>query len=378
MGMSNGCMSRAAFVRRAFAGVAMVAAGMGTGALSGCGTSGSSDSARVVTDMAGRKVSVPRNIERVFCTNPIGTVDLYALDPALLCGWNFNPSGDSRSYIPKKYLGLPALGVWMGSGSTPNAEEIAAQDPDVLLCFWTVDDAGAKMADSIAEDTGMPVLVVDYDIRHLEQAYQFVGKLVGEKGRARELASFCQGYLDRAIAIAEAVPESERKSIFLAQGKDGLTTDPVGSMHVTDALEMLHVGNVADLPGTTGKGMGMPTVNLEQIISWNPDAVIVAEYSMSNAESSDIYGAIVADAHWANVPAVAEGRVYRVPQAPFSWFGRPPSVMRALGCLWLVKVLYPDYATDIDLAEEARTFYREVLDVEIEDDRLSELLSTAL
>lgn len=378
MGMSNGCMSRAAFVRRAFAGMAMVAAGMGTGALSGCGTSGSSDSARVVTDMAGRKVSVPRNIERVFCTNPIGTVDLYALDPALLCGWNFNPSGDSRSYIPKKYLGLPALGVWMGSGSTPNAEEIAAQDPDVLLCFWTVDDAGAKMADSIAEDTGMPVLVVDYDIRHLEQAYRFVGKLVGEEGRADKLASFCQGYLDRAVAIAEAVPEGERKAIFLAQGKDGLTTDPVGSMHVTDALEMLHVGNVADLPGTTGKGMGMPTVNLEQIISWNPDAVIVAEYSMSNAESSDIYGAIVADAHWANVPAVAEGRVYRVPQAPFSWFGRPPSVMRALGCLWLVKVLYPDYATDIDLAEETRTFYREVLDVEIEDDRLSELLSTAL
>ena len=378
MSMSNGCMSRAAFVRRAVAGIAMVAAGMGTGTLSGCGASGGSDGTRVVTDMAGRKVSAPRSIERVFCTNPIGTVDLYALDPALLCGWNFKPSGDSRSYIPKKYLDLPALGVWMGSGSTPNAEEIAAQNPDVLLCFWTADDAGAKMADSIAEDAGMPVLVVDYDIRHLEQAYQFVGKLVGEKGRARELASFCQGYLDRAVAIAEAVPEDERKSIFLAQGKDGLTTDPVGSMHVTDALEMLHIGNVADLPGTTGKGMGMPTVNLEQIISWNPGAVIVAEYSMSNAESSDIYGAIVADAHWANVPAVAEGRVYRVPQAPFSWFGRPPSVMRALGCLWLVKVLYPDYATDIDLAEETRTFYREVLDVEIEDDRLSELLSTAL
>lgn len=378
MDMSKRCMSRAAFVRRAVAGMAMVATGIGAGSLSGCGTSGDADGAHTVTDMAGRKVSVPRNIERVFCTNPIGTVDLYGLDPALLCGWNFKPSGDSRSYIPKKYLDLPALGVWMGSGSTPNAEEVVAQDPDVLLCFWTADKAGAKMADSIAEDTGLPVLVVDYDIRHLEKAYQFVGKLVGEKDRARELASFCQGYLDRAVAIAEAVPEDERRSIFLAQGKDGLTTDPVGSMHVTDALDMLHIGNVADLPGTTGKGMGMPTVNLEQIISWNPDAVLVAEYSMSNAESSDIYGEIAADSHWANVPAVAEGRIYRVPQAPFSWFGRPPSAMRALGCLWLVKVLYPDYAADIDIGEEARTFYREFLRIDIEDDRLSEMLSTAL
>ena len=372
----NGIMSRAAFVRKVAAGVAALTVGPVLTGLSGCG--GPSANMRDITDMAGRTVAVPRTIERVFCTNPIGTVDMYALDPSLLCGWNFKPSGDNRSYIPNKYLKLPALGVWMGSGSTPNAEEIAAQNPDVLLCFWTADKAGAKMADSIADDTGLPVVVVDYDIRHLERAYRFVGELVGEKKLACELASFCQDYLDRATAIADAVPDTSRKSVFLAQGKDGLTTDPVGSMHVTDALELLHVTNVADMPGTAGKGMGMPSVNLEQVISWNPDAVLVAEYSMGNAESSDIYAQITADSHWANVPAVAEERVYRIPQAPFSWFGRPPSAMRSLGCLWLVKVLYPEYAADIDIAAEARAFYQGFLGIDIDEERLQELLSTVL
>lgn len=77
------------------------------------------------------------------------------------------------------------------------------------------------------------------------------------------------------------------------------------------------------MPGTQGQGMGMPSVNLEQIINWNPDAVLVAEFSMSDSESSDIYGEIQQDAHWQNVACVASGELYRIPQSPFSWFGWP-------------------------------------------------------
>lgn len=368
-------IARRSFLK--FSACAGIAAGA-SGALASTGCSrASSKGLREVTDMAGRTVSVPKEIKRVFCANPIGTVNVNALDPDLLCGWNFLPAGDNRSYIPSRYLKLPALGVWMGAGSTPNAEEIAKQEPDVLLCYWTADDAGSKMADKISEDTGLPVLLVDYDIRRVCESYEFVGELVDRRDRAAELGDLCQGLLDRATEVAGAVPEAARKSIFLAQGKDGLTTDPVGSMHVTDALELLDVRNVADMPGTSGQGMGMPSVNLEQIITWDPDAVLVAEYSMSNAESSDIYGEIVADAHWKNVPAVAGGEVFRIPQAPFSWFGRPPSAMRALGCLWLVRVLYPEQAAGIDLAVETRSFYRGFLHVDIEDDRLGALLETA-
>lgn len=36
----------------------------------------------------------------------------------------------------------------------------------------------------------------------------------------------------------------------------------------------------------------------------------------------------------------------------------PPSAVRALGCLWLLKVLYPDYADEIDMREETLEFYR--------------------
>ncbi len=50
--------------------------------------------------------------------------------------------------------------------------------------------------------------------------------------------------------------------------------------------------------------------------------------------------------------------------------------MRLLGCLWLMQVLYPEYA-DIDVRQEARDFYRLFLRYEITDSQLDALLSTA-
>lgn len=359
---------------------------LGTGAccgisflLASCNKNGAfSGNLQSITDMGGRRMSVPEQIDRVFCTNPIGTVDLFMLAPEKLVGWNFRPAGDNKKYIPDEYFALPSLGVWMGAGSVPNAEEIASQDPDVLLCYWTADDVGCDMADEIRNQTGLPVALIDYDLSQAPKMFRYVGNLVGAEERGEELASYCEEKLELIQKIANDIPESERKSIFLAQGSDGLTTDPVGSMHVTDALNLINTENVADMPGTEGKGMGMPSVNLEQVISWNPSAVLVAEFNMSDSESSDIYGAIKADTHWANVPCVAAGEIYRIPQSPFSWFGRPPSAARILGCLWVLKVLYPNYATEINMRMETLDFYRVFYRYEDFDEyTLAQLLNSA-
>ena len=355
--------------------------GFSSTALSGCmGLSGCAvlqGNLRTVVDMAGREVAVPETIERVFCSNPIGTVDIYALDPDLLVGWNFRPTGDNRKYIPEVYLNLPPLGVWMGSGATPNDEEIVRQSPHAILCYWTADEVGCDMADGVRDETGVPTLLIDYDIRMCAEMFRYVGPLLGREERAEELAAYCDEKLAYIRACTAKIPEAERKSVYIAQGPGGLSTDPVGSMHVTDALDLINTGNVVDLPGTAGQGMGMPTVNLEQIIMWDPDAVLVSEYSMSDSESSDLYGEIVADANWRNVPCVRAGAVYRLPQSPFAWFGRPPSVMRLLGCLLVLKLLYPVYTEDIDIVEETRAFYQLFLRLELEDEELIAILETA-
>lgn len=374
-GASASCLTRRDFLRTAAvlsAGAAMFGF---ASALSGCSVL--RGNLRTICDMGGREVAVPEEISRVFCSNPIGTVDLYLLDPDVLVGWNFKPTGDNRKYIPEVYLNMPSLGVWMGSGATPNDEEIVRQSPDAILCYWTADDVGRDMADAVRDETGCPVLLIDYDIRNCAEMYRYVGPLLGRDERAEELAAYCEEKLARIRKVAAAVPESERRSVYIAQGLGGLSTDPVGSMHVTDALDLLGIENVAYLPGTEGKGMGMPSVNLEQIIQWNPYAVLVSEYSMSDSESSNLYGEIRDDSDWANVVAVREGRVWRLPQSPFAWFGRPPSVVRLLGCMLVMKLVYPEYCADVDMVEETRSFYKLFYRLELDDDELIDILETA-
>lgn len=382
---------RRSMTRRTFVGwAACLAVGVGAGAVvAGCSAGapssdeggdgdGGQAGVRTIEDMGGRTVSVPFRLDRLFCTNPIGTADLFMLAPEKLIGWSQRPSGEDAKYIPDEYLALPSLGVWRGSGSVPNVEEIAAQNPEVLLCFWTADDVGRSMAEKINGDTGLPVVLVDYSIRQTPQAFRFVGDLIGSAERAEELAKYCEDRLALIERVVQTIPESELKSVYLAQGSDGLETDPVGSMHVTDALELVRTGNVADMPGTKGKGMGMPTANLEQIMEWDPAAALVSEHGTDVAEGSSVFGTIKSDPHWANVPCVEAGEVYRIPQSPFSWFGRPPSAARLLGCLWLLKVLYPRYASSIDMRAETVDFYRTFYRYEgFEDTELDHMLGAA-
>jgi iron complex transport system substrate-binding protein len=331
---------------------------------------------RTITDMGGRNVQIPVVITRVLCTNPIGTVDVYMLDPSCLVGWNFRPQDADAAFLDPATMELPSLGVWMGAGSVPNAEEVYAANPDVLLCFWSTDEAGMQMADNISDEMRLPVLLCDCNLERVVETYAFLDEVLGRTERSVTLNSFFAEKLELIRSAVALIPASERKSVFLSEGKGGLQTDPVGSLHVQDALDLLCTRNVVDLPGAEGQGMGMPSVSLEQIITWNPSAVLVSEYSMSDTAKSDLYNEICADRAWNAVPAVAAGEVYQIPQSPFSWFGRPPSALRLLGCLWLLEKLYPAQAAaaGIDPEAEVRAFFTMCFSCDLTDGELSALL----
>jgi iron complex transport system substrate-binding protein len=331
---------------------------------------------RAVTDMGGRTVQIPAAVTRVLCTNPIGTVDVYMLDPSYLVGWNFKPQSADAAFLDPATMELPSLGVWMGAGGVPNAEEVYSVNPDMLLCFWSTDEAGVQMADDISNEMRLPVLLCDCNLERVVETYAFLGEVLGKSERLSALNSFFAEKLELIRSAVALIPSSELKSVFLSEGKGGLQTDPVGSLHVQDALDLLRTRNVVDLPGAEGQGMGMPSVSIEQIITWNPSAILVSEYSMSDTAKSDLYNEICADQAWNAVSAVAAGEVYQIPQSPFSWFGRPPSALRLLGCLWLLEKLYPAQtsAVGIDLKAEVRAFFATCFARNLTDGELLALL----
>lgn len=331
---------------------------------------------KVVTDMGGRRVTVPKTIHKVFCTNPIGTVDVYTLAPQKLAGWSFKLTDENLQYIDKKYRELPALGVWMGTGATPNIEKITKVAPDVLLCFWSLDENGKEMADQIQKQTGLPVLLMDYNIDSVDKVYRYLGDLLDVSDRAETLAKDSRARLDKITSAIGNISETEEPKVFISEGVGGLQTDPVGSLHIQDAADLLHLNNVVNISGAAGQGMGMPTVSIEQLMNWDPHYVFVNEYNLNGSEKSDNYSTILGSSQWAGIAAVKEKHVYDIPQTPFSWFGKPPSVMRVLGAEWAAGLLYPD-KVKLDIRQEARDFYKLYLNYDLTDAQLDSMLARA-
>ncbi|MBP1763872.1 MAG: transporter substrate-binding protein [Firmicutes bacterium] len=341
--------------------------------LTACGQEGNSQknnaSTIEITDMLGRKVTVPKSINKVYSTTPIGTVMVYSFNPEKLAGLNTAVTGDTK-YIAESYRNLPVMGGTFGSeGATANMEKILKAAPDVIISVTMADMENTteiSTADRLQTQSGIPVVVVNTNLTQVDKAYEFMGKLLKEEERAKVLADYCRNTILETKAMVDKIPEDKRVRVYYAEGPAGLATDPAGSRH-TEVLDLVRGVNVAQVQMNPGSGMS--AVSVEKVMLWDPDIIIA--YYPKTPETKSFFDFVRKDSKWDNIKAVREGRVYDVPGQPFNWFDRPPSINRIIGIKWLANLLYPDYVP-IDIKSETKRFYQlyyhyELTDQEVED-----------
>ncbi|OIQ60585.1 vitamin B12-binding protein [Moorella thermoacetica] len=351
-------------------------------ALAGCGSQVSNQKAtgqapagqaaaeRTITDMAGRKVAVPGEIKKVFATSPVGTILVYTLAPEKLAGWNYDLNEVEKKYILPEYQKLPNLGGWYAK-NTANIEEILKIQPQVIVSMGYMDNTALSQAEQIQKQLQIPVVMVDGELTKLDQAYEFMGDLLGDKQRAQELAAYCRDTINGVAAKVKTLPADKRVRVYYAEGPTGLQTDPVASQH-TQVLDFVGGINVAAIPPERGPGgMGMSSVSMEQVLSWDPELILSWNVAQGGA-----YEKILKDPKWQNLTAVKNHRVYQVPHGPFNWFDRPPSVNRIIGVKWLANLLYPD-VFNYDLVATVKDFYARFYHYNLSDQEADALLAGA-
>ncbi len=326
--------------------------------------------ARSVTDMAGRTVEIPSEIKKVYTTSQIGIIVLFTLNPDKLAGWGFALTEDDRKFIDQKYYDLPVLGTWSGKNGTGNIEEIIRVHPDVILSIGTIDDSQKSLSDKIQEQTGIPVVMIDGPLDKLDKMYEMAGDILGEQARAKELADYCAKTISDMKAITTKIPEDKRVKVYYAEGPKGLETDPKGSFH-TEVLDFINGINVAEVPMQSG--YGRTAVSLEQLLKWDPE-VIIAGYDKD--AKAGFFKDIYSTPEWMGIRAVKDKKVYSIPNRPFDWFDRPPSVNRIIGVKWLANLLYPEYVK-LDMHAEVKDFYSKFYHTELTEQEVEELLSEA-
>ncbi len=324
-----------------------------------------------ITDDAGRAVTIPAQIGKVFCTGPTGTNLVYTLAPEMLIGWNITPTEQEKEYIPDEYRAMVGLGGWFGKNTTGNVEEIIKLDPDVVLSIGTIDEAAISDAERAQELLGTPVVLIDSTLTKTGDAYRFVGEILGVEEKAEELAVYSDEVIRQAQENAAKLIEEDRVSLYYAEGGKGLHTDPEGSSH-TEVFSVVGARNVADVE--LQDGYGMSPVSLEQVIAWDPEVILVAS---DPAEETNVYEQITTGADWANITAVKNGQVYQIPHGPFDWVDRPYSIGRILGIPWVGNLLYPELY-DFDMEAKVKEFYQLFYHLEPTDTQLQELMGHAI
>ena len=323
------------------------------GALAGCGqTVEAGDSLRTITDGAGRQVEVPQRVESIVCVG-VGALryTCYVGAQELVIGvedYEVKP-GMSRLYNYVNFDMFKDLPV-IGTNGQPYTEEIITLSPDVIVMsrFASVE------AEDLQEKTGTPVVVVPGSDTTLDQdAYETIrilGELTGREARATELTAYLKGIEADLDSRTKDIPEGEKPTVYVGgvsfKGNHGFEGTEAGY----GPFALIHANNLADTTGQTGAF----NIDLEQVLSWDPDVIFVdfnglALIREDYEKNPDYYNALT---------AVQEGRVY----SQISFRSSASNLETALAdAYYAASVLYPQAFGDLDPVAKAREIFEELL-----------------
>ena len=319
------------------------------------------DGTITIHDMAGREVTIPKQVKTVMgAANPDGII-IYSINPSLLTGWTFDLSDDAKKYLTQEAAALPKI-TSVSKWEDPNKEEILRMAPDVISVAVDLTNVDLSLYDDLTAEVGVPIVVVDAELAHLANTYRFLGEILGEQGQCEKLAGFIDQTFDDVSATMEGVSDADRVRVLYSTGDAGTQTcgdSNWNGQFVTPAGGV----NVCDTDQTSG----FADVSMEQVLGWQPDVII----STATGDKSSIYSA----QEWADVKAVQQDQVYAAPKYPFSWVDKPTGANRIIGVKWTNSILYPDKA-DYDIREAVSEFYDLFYHYELGDDEVDQLLDT--
>ena len=319
----------------------------------GCQITGeNANNTRTITDSAGRQVNVPDKVESIVCVG-VGTLryTCYVGAQDLVVGvedYEVKP-GMTRLYNYvnfDKFKDLPVI----GTNGQPYTEEIINLAPDVIV----MSKSASVDAYDLQSKTGTPVVVVPGSDTTLDQnAYDTIcilGELYGMQTRATELTNYLKGIQKDLDDRTKDIPESSKPSVYVGgvsfKGHHGFEGTEAGY----GPFQLIGAKNLAD---TTGQN-GAFDIDLEQVLSWDPDIIFLDFNGMdlineSFAQNPDYYNALT---------AVQNGKVF----SQISFRSYASNLDTALAdAYYAACILYPEQFADIDPVAKAGEIFEMLL-----------------
>ena len=184
-------------------------------AAAGVGTAGVRASRRS-TDGAGRRVTVPARVERVFPAGPPAAIQLYTLAPELLLGWPRANRPEEREFLRPDIAVRPELGRLTGRGNTTNLETVLALRPDLIIDSGSVRTTYVELADRVQAQTGIPYALLDGRFDRIPESYRTMARSWVTTNAHASWPAYAQETLATVRGRCLAVPAARRPRVYYA------------------------------------------------------------------------------------------------------------------------------------------------------------------
>ncbi len=309
-----------------------------------------------LTDSTGAEVEVPQPVRAVVSAYGPTTYYFYALGAgdrivmASFLGAN-GPAADTMRRIDPDF---DTITSYEATQRAINIEAVATLDPDLI-----VSSARASWADQVRE-MQFPLFLVEIETpEQVQDAMLLYGQMLGPNALARAEAwiAYYDEIYARVTEQTETIAEEDRPNV-LFHGSDLLRVAS-GDMYQSDMIEA--AGGVSASGELTGF---WNDVNLEQIVTWDPDMIFLPGYGDVTRET------LLESQEYQALRAVQDGAVYDLPKLVAPW--DTPGPDSALGLLWMAHTLHPDLIA-FDCAAETQSFYRTFYDYELLPEEVARL-----
>lgn len=342
---------------------ASLLAGCTNGSTSSSSSSGSSSQSatRVITDLAGRKVTIPNNAQK------LATLGGPAYEKVLLLG------GEKRIALTMPVTDKWALKLFPTfakadqetSFQNPNVEDLLSRNIQMVF-FWDTPQPLKKMTDA-----NIPVIVTQQSTHNPSSAKEFRSYAKKEVdvfanalgGQAPSIAKEWKDYFDQKVAYVTSrtskLTEAQKPKVYYVRGPSALISHGRNS-YTEWYVEM--AGGTLVTKDSKEEMMTYPTI--EDVVKWNPDYIFMGRVN----NTALIYN----DPQWQNIKAVQDKHVYVNPDGVCSWdYGSQGVLLME----YIAKTLHPDLFKDLDMAKEVKSYYLKFYHVKLSNDDVQRILA---
>lgn len=318
-----------------------------------------------ITDHAGNTVAVPKKTDR------IAVCDIFPLPSVLAVFFNsadrivaMSPTSMSAAkngLLSELYPEILNADTSAISGTDVNTEELMKLSPQLVFYNESSTALGEKLRLAGFNAVAVSVNRWDYDaVETLDKWIALLEEIFPDEaaGRAELVRKYSREYEELVKERMAGCDAGEKRRVFflfqysagaiVTSGKNFFGQwwcDAVGAINVAEGLE---------------SDNSVP-VTMEQIYEWNPDTILITNFTTAGAE--DLCSDTVAGYDWSGIDAVRNRRIYKMPLGLYRSY--TPGADTPVTLLWLAKTLYPDLFEDIDVIQKNVEYYEKVFDVSL-------------